>query len=79
MVLEVAYANLTRKFITSLCDFWRIANSVVNKHKSAARPLVYVPKFFFPHLIRENYLLETSVVSLRAFLLELTCNSMIYL
>ena len=40
---KLAYANKTKESITSQklgsCDFWRIANSVLNKGKSAIPPL----------------------------------------
>ena len=39
---KLAYANKTKESITSRlgsCDFWRIANSVLNKGKSAIPPL----------------------------------------
>ena len=42
-VTKLAYANKTRESITSQelcsCDFWRIANSVLSKGKSAIPPL----------------------------------------
>ena len=44
---KLAYANKTKEFITSQklgsCDFWRIANSVLNKDKSAIPPLFNDP------------------------------------
>ena len=50
-VLEAAklvYANKTKESITSQkrgsCDFWRIANSFLNKGKSAMRPLFNSPE-----------------------------------
>ena len=45
---KLAYANKTKKSITSQklgsCDFWRIANSVFNKDKSAIPPLLNGPE-----------------------------------
>ena len=50
-VLEAAklgYANKTKEYITSQklgsCDFWQIANSVLNKGKSAIPPLFNGPE-----------------------------------
>ena len=43
---KLAYANKTKESITSQklgpCEFWRIANSVLNKDKSALPPLVNI-------------------------------------
>ena len=39
-----------------LQDFWKIANSVLNKGKSAIPPLFNGPLL---HLIKQNYLLKT--------------------
>ena len=45
---KLAYANKTKEFITSqklgFHDFWQIANSVVNKRKSAIPPLFNGPE-----------------------------------
>ena len=45
---KLAYANKTKESITSQklgsCDFWRIANSVLNKGKSAIPPLINGPE-----------------------------------
>ena len=45
---KLAYANKTKESITSQklgsCDFWRIANSVLNKGKSALPPLFNSPE-----------------------------------
>ena len=45
---KLAYANKTKEYITSQkldsCDFWQIANSVLNKGKSAIPPLFNVPE-----------------------------------
>ena len=45
---KLAYANKTKESITSQklgsCDFWRIANSVLNKGKSAIPPLFNGPE-----------------------------------
>ena len=57
---KLAYANKTKESITSQKlgsrDFWRIANSVLNKGKSAIPPLFNGPLL---HLIKQNYLLKT--------------------
>ena len=46
-IAKLAYANKTKKSITShklgSCDFWRIANSVLSKGKSAITPLFNGP------------------------------------
>ena len=48
---KLAYANKRKECITfqkhGSQDFWRIANSVLNKDKSAIRPLFNSLKFFF--------------------------------
>ena len=45
---KLAYANKTKESITSQklgsCDFWRIANSVLNKGKSAIPPIFSGPE-----------------------------------
>ena len=45
---KLAYAYKTKESITSQklgsCDFWRIANSVLNKGKSAIPPLFNMPE-----------------------------------
>ena len=47
---KLAYANKTKESITSQkhgsCDFWQIANSVLNKGKSAIPPLFNKPEVF---------------------------------
>ena len=57
---KLAYAHKTKESITSQKlgsrDFWRIANSVLNKGKSAIPPLFNGPLL---HLIKQNYLLKT--------------------
>ena len=65
-VLEAAkhtYATKTKESITSLKlgsrDFWQIANSILNKGKSAIFPLFNRPKVLLLHLIKQNYLLKT--------------------
>ena len=88
-VLEAAkhaYAIKTKECITSQKrgsrDFWRIANSVFNKGKTAISPLFNAPdqRYCLLHLIKQNYLLKgflrtlilMTVVSLYLFsLLEL--------
>ena len=46
---KLAYANKTKESITSQklgsCDFWQIANSVLNKDKSAITPLFDGPEY----------------------------------
>ena len=46
---KLAYANKTKESITSQklgsCDFWQIANSVLNKDKSAITPLFNGPEY----------------------------------
>ena len=60
---RVAYANKTRYFITSQKlgsrDFWQIANSVLNKGKSAIPPLFNGQRCCLLHLIKQNCLLKT--------------------
>ena len=88
-VLEAAkraYASKTKESITSQelgsWDFWRIANSVLSKGKSAIPPL-----FKHNNLIKQNYLLKTfpktqilmTLVSLYLFsLLELIRNCIVF-
>ena len=47
---KLAYANKTKESITSQklgsCDFWQIANSVLNKGKSAIPPLFNSPELW---------------------------------
>ena len=82
-VLEAAkltYANKTKDSITSQklgsCDFWQIANSVLNKGKSAIPPLFNGPEVLSSasdkaKLFAENFSLNSNLddsgVSLRAF------------
>ena len=46
---KLAYANKTKESITSQklgsCDFWQIANSVLDKDKSAITPLFNGPEY----------------------------------
>ena len=60
---KLAYANKTKESITSQelgsCDFWQIANSVLNKGKSAIPPLFDGRKCCLLHLIKQNCLLKT--------------------
>ena len=78
---KLAYANKTKESITSQKlgsrDFWRIANSVLNKGKSAIRPLFIGPEVLSSasdkaKLFSENFFLnsnlEDSGVSLPVFL-----------
>ena len=56
---KLAYANKTKESITSqnLCsgDFWRIANSVLNKGKSAIAPLFNGPEVLFSKSDKEKF------------------------
>ena len=62
---KLAYANKTKESITSQklgsWDFWRIANSVLNKGKSSIPPLLNGPEVFFSSasdkekLLAENF------------------------
>ena len=66
---KLAYANKTKESITSRlgsCDFWRIANSVLNKGKSAIPPLFNGVEVLSSPSIKQNCLLKTF---LRALLL----------
>ena len=76
----LAYANKTKESITSqkLCsrDFWRIANSVLNKGKSAIRPLFNGPEVLssasgkgklFAENFSKNSNLDDSCISLPVF------------
>ena len=83
MVLEVAklaYATKTKESITSQKlgsrDFWRIANSVLNKCKFAIPPLFNGPEVLssvsdkaklFPKNFSKNSNLDDSVISLPVF------------
>ena len=77
---KLAYANKTKESITSQklgsWDFWRIANSVLNKGKSAIPPLFNGPRGFvsasdkaklFAENFSENSNLDDSVISLPIF------------
>ena len=59
---KLAYANKTKESITSQKigsrDFWRIANSVLNKGKSAVPPLFNRQRCCLLHLIKQNCLLK---------------------
>ena len=81
---KLAYATKTKESITSQKlgsqDFWRIANSVLNKGKSAKHPLFNGPEVLsfgsdkakmFAKNRSDNSNLEDSGVSLTVFLLEL--------
>ena len=83
MVLEaakLAYANKTKESITSQKvgsrDFWQIANSVLNKVKSAISPLLNSPEFLssasdkaklFAENFSKNSNLDDSCISLPVF------------
>ena len=60
---KLVYANKTKEFITSkklgALDFLRIANSVLNKGKSAITPLFNSRKCCFLHQIKQNCLLKS--------------------
>ena len=62
---KLAYTTTTKESITSQKfgsrDFWRFANSVHNKGKSAIPPLFNGPEVLscLLHLIKQNYLLKT--------------------
>ena len=60
---KLAYADKTKQSITfqkfGSCDFWQIANSILNKGKSAIPPLFNSPRCSLLHLIKQNCLLET--------------------
>ena len=62
-VAKLAYANKTKESIISQKlgsrDFWQIANSVLNKGKSAVPPLFSGPGCCLLHLIKQNFLLKT--------------------
>ena len=69
-VLEAAYANETKESITSQklgsCDFWRIANSVLNKGKSVVPPLFNGPEVLScasdkAKLFAENFSLNSNL------------------
>ena len=79
-VAKLAYANKTRESITSQKlgsrDLWRIANSVLNKGKSAIPPLVNGPEVLssvsdkaklFAENFSKNSNLDDSGISLPAF------------
>ena len=61
--VKLAYANKTKESITSQNlgsrDFWRIANSVLNKGKSAIPPLFNGPGVFFSASLKQISLLKT--------------------
>ena len=60
---KLAYANKTKESITSQklgsCDFWWIANSVLNKDKSAIPPLFNGPEMLSSASDKQNCLLKT--------------------
>ena len=77
---KLAYANKTKESITSQkrgsCDFWRIANSVLNKGKSAIPPLFNGPEVLssasdkaklFAENFSKNSNLDDSGISLPVF------------
>ena len=91
-VAKLAYANKTKESITSQKlgsrDFWRIANSVLNKGKSAIPPLFNSPEVLssasdkaklFAENFSKNSNLDDSGIALLIFLLELLRNCIIFL
>ena len=67
---KLAYSNKTKESITpqilSSCDFWRIANSVLNKGKSAIPPLFNMPEVLSSasdkaKLFAENFSLNSNL------------------
>ena len=67
---KLAYANKTKESITSQklgpCDFWRIANSILNKCKSAIPPLFNGPEVLSSasdkaKLFAENFSLDSNL------------------
>ena len=77
---KLAYANKTKESITSQkpgsCDFWRIANNVLNRGKSAIPPLFNGPKVlssasdkatFFAENFSRNSNLDDSGILLPVF------------
>ena len=89
---KLAYANKTKESITSQKlgsrDFWRIANSVLNKGKSAIPPLFNGPevlssasdkaKLFAKNFSKNSYL-DDSGISLPFFPSGTNLNSIIFL
>ena len=65
---KLAYANKTKVSFTSQKlgsrDFWRIANSVLNKGKSAITPLFNGPEVLFAENFSTNSNLDDSGISL---------------
>ena len=65
---KLAYANKTKESITSQKlgsrDFWRIANSVLNKGKSAIPTLFNGPEVLSSAYDKENCLLKTFLITL---------------
>ena len=75
---KLAYANKTKESITSQklgsCDFWRIANSVLNKGKSAIPPVFNGPEVLSSasdkaKLFAENFSLNSNLDDLGVSLL----------
>ena len=66
--MELAYDNKTKESIVSQKfdshDFWRIANSVFNKSKSAIPPDSTAQRFYLLFLIMQNCLLKTFLKTL---------------
>ena len=89
---KLAYANKAKESITSQKlgsrDFWRIANSVLNKGKSAIPPLFNGLEMLssasdkaklFAENFSKNSNLDDSGIALLIFLLELLRNCIIFL
>ena len=77
---KLAYANKIKESITSqklgTCDFWRIANSVLNKGKSAIPPVFNGPEVLsspsdkaklFAENLSKNSILDDSGISLMVY------------
>ena len=89
---KLAYANKAKESITSQKlgshDFWRIANSVLNKGNSVIPPLFNSPEVLpsasdkaklFAENFSKNSNLDDSGIALLIFLLELLRNCIIFL
>ena len=78
MVLEaakLASANETKESITSQklgsCDFWQIANSVLNKGKSAIPPLFNGPEVLSSASYKEKLFAENLLTQVSLYLISL--------
>ena len=72
---KLAYANKTKEFITSeklgSRDFWRIANSVLNKGKSAIPPLFNGPEVLSSASYKEKLFAENLLTQVSLYLISL--------